>query len=150
MGFLGSCTEPCKLWYGEKMRTRWIVTAIAVVMIALVVFYGWHRLDAFFVWYRWDSGQNRGYTFGYYGQFNTVGNALSEIPGISVIGVGANHDITLEEFIYKVKTADGKELTLWFMERDPIRKMSGERLTKALLKRSEEELAKSDTLGEKK
>lgn len=109
---------------------KWKATVLAVVMIAFV---------AFIAWYRWDSGQNRGYTFGYYGVFNTVDRALSEIPGVTVTGSDGNEDITFEEFVFNIKTADGKQISLWFGEQDPIRKMSGEQLTKALINKIEGE-----------
>jgi hypothetical protein len=115
---------------------KWRVTALTVITIAL---------GAFLVWGRWDVSQNRGYTFGYWGQFNRVGNALSENPDITVTDSGKNEDITLEESFYNVKTADGRELSLWFAERDPIRKMTGSRLTEALLKKIEAESSKSRT-----
>jgi hypothetical protein len=120
---------------------KWKVTALTVITIAL---------GAFFVWNRWDASQNRGYTFGYWGQFNTVGNALSEIPDIAVIGGGGNEDITFEEFMYKVETAEGQKISLLFAERDPIRKMSSRRLTEALLKKIEAESLKSHEAGEGK
>lgn len=119
---------------------KWRVTALAVTTIAL---------GAFLVWNRLDAAQNRGYKFGYWGQFNRVGNALSEIQDITVTGKGGNKDITFEEFIYKVETADGQELSLWFMERDPIRKMSGRQLTEALLKKIEAESSDSHAADKK-
>ena len=120
---------------------KWKAIVLIVLMIALVAFIGW---------YQWDSGQNRGYTFGYYGEFNTVGRALSEIPGVSVIGSGGNEDVTFEEFVFNIKTANGKEISLWFGEQDTIRKMSGERLIKALIDKIEGESSNDHMLNKEK
>jgi hypothetical protein len=43
--------------------------AHAILAAVLVLFVG------FILWYRWDSGTNHGYHFGYYGEFNRVSNA---------------------------------------------------------------------------
>ncbi len=117
---------------------RWPATVLAVLIAAVFAFFAWHR---------WDSAKNRGFTFGYYGEFNTVGNALSEIPGITVSGDGGNDDITFEDYMYNTKTADGNELVLWFAEREPIRTMSGRTLKDALLKKIEEESSTKQLLG---
>lgn len=34
----------------------------------------------FIGWYSWDSGRNRGFEFGYYGEYNSVSNALASLP----------------------------------------------------------------------
>jgi len=45
---------------------------ILVLSAVVVAFVG------FVLYYRWDSGTNHGYQFGYYGEFNRVSNALNE------------------------------------------------------------------------
>ena len=101
-------------------------------------------LAIFAGWLQCYSGHNFGLTFGYYGEFNTVGNAIREIPGVTVIGGGGNEDITFEEFCYVITTSQGKEIRLEFGEQDPVRRMSGAKLTDALLAKIEKELSKSE------
>ena len=59
----------------DEMKMKWMLIPVLMLLIGFVAFVGW---------YRWDSSQNRGYTFGYYGEFNAVGNALAAIPGVTV------------------------------------------------------------------
>ena len=89
-------------------------------------------LVAFLFWYRCDSAENRGFTFGYYGTFNTVSNALASLPGVTVLGAGYNADVTLEEFGFRIMARQNRELDIWFAERDPIRRMSGRQLAREL------------------
>ena len=88
---------------------------------------------------RWDSKVNRGHEYGYYGELNTVSNALVALPGVTIIGSGYNRDVFLEEFGFSVRAGSRQELEVWFHEDDPIRSMSGERLKSALKNRIEEE-----------
>jgi hypothetical protein len=96
-------------------------------------------LVAFVLWYRWDSGQNHGWSFGYYGEFNTVSNALASSPGVQIVSSGYNADITLEEFVFTVRTSERKEVKVWFNEGDPVRRMTGPELTAALRAKIERE-----------
>ena len=105
------------------MKTKWILTSLLMITALFV---------ALILWYRWDSETNHGLAFGYYSQYNTVSNALSRIPGASIVATGYNADVTLEEFGFDVKTASGSILHVWFNEDDPIRRMSGEQLRKVL------------------
>src|SRR5437763_17104627 len=89
-------------------------------------------LGAFFFWYRFDSARNRGYQFGYYGDYNRVSNALASIPGVTVTNTWMNNDITLEEFAFGILTGEGKSLEILIAERDPIRQLSGPPLVEAL------------------
>jgi hypothetical protein len=91
--------------------------------------------------YLWDSNTNRGFTFGYYGQFNTVSNAISKFKGIAIVWAWHNTDVTLEEFGFDAKTPDGRLLKIYFGERDAIRTMGGSKLEAALAKRIEEVMA---------
>ena len=110
------------------MKMKWIWMPVPVLLIGCVAFVGW---------YRWDSAKNRGYTFGYFGEFNTVRNALAAIPGVTVLDSGGNEDIVFEELRFDIRTSNGRQLRLWFGEQDPIRKMSGEKLARALVERIE-------------
>ena len=87
----------------------------------------------------WDHAQNHGYEFGYYGDFNRVGHALTRIPGVTITGKGANEDVTLEEFSYSITTSGGQPVHLGFGESDPLRDMSGEQLITGLTARIQQE-----------
>ena len=78
---------------------------------------------------------NHGYTWGYWGEFNTVRNSLAKLPGVTIVDFGCNADVTLEEFGFDILTADSRPLKVWFGEQDPIRSLSGEALSKALRER---------------
>lgn len=86
------------------------------------------------LYYRWDSGKNRGYTTGYWGEFNTVSNALAKMNGITILSAAQNADVTLEEFGFEVKTTEGRTLKLFFGETTPIRELTGDKLNAALAK----------------
>jgi hypothetical protein len=107
--------------------------AVAILGVVVVLFV------AGILWYRWDSGTNRGYSWGYWGQFNTVSNGLAKIPGVTIVKFGCNADITMEEFGFDILTADGRQAHVWFSETDPIRKLSGEALSKALIEKVRKE-----------
>ena len=83
-------------------------------------------------WYKWDLSQNRGYEFGYYGDFNRVSHALREIPGITVTSEWANPDTVLEEFGFEITTNKKRVIQLDFSEVDPVRNLSGAPLARAL------------------
>ncbi len=89
--------------------------------------------------YQWDSAQNHGNTFGYYGEYNGVSNALASIPGVTVTGGWHNHDVTLEEFGFDIRVA-GKPVRLLFSETDPIRRMKRDAAISALQLRIKPEL----------
>ena len=118
------------------MKTKWILTSL-LTMAALFV--------ALSLWYRWDSETNHGLAFGYYSQYNTVSNALSRIPGVTIVATGYNADVTLEEFGFDVKAANKSTLHIWFNEDDPIRRMSGEQLKQVLTARISDLLTTNQT-----
>ena len=89
-------------------------------------------ITAFILWYRWDSGTNHGLSFGYFGQYNAVSNALSKIPAVTIVDTGYNADVTLEEFGFDIKTSSGSVLHIWLNEDDPIRRMSAGQIKHAL------------------
>jgi hypothetical protein len=105
------------------------------VLITLLVLIS--AVVAFIAWYQFDSAQNHGYEFGYYGDFNRVSNALVFIPAIQVTEFLMNRDVTLEEFGFKVVKASGDVVWITFGERDPVRELSGDRLHLALKKQLE-------------
>ena len=90
--------------------------------------------------YRWDSEANHGYTWGYWGQFNTISNSLTKLPGITIVKFGCNADVTMEEFGFDVLTG-GRQVPVWFDEDDPVRKLSGDALSNALLQKISTELS---------
>jgi hypothetical protein len=89
-------------------------------------------IAAFVLGYRWDAATNRGHTWGYWGEFNTVSNCLAKLPGVTITAPWYNADVTLEEFGFNVGV-QGHQVKLAFGEKDPIRSLSGERLQKALM-----------------
>ncbi|HWQ91569.1 MAG TPA: hypothetical protein VN673_07845 [Clostridia bacterium] len=99
------------------------------------------------LWYRWDSGTNHGYRWGYWGQFNTVSNALAKIPGVTIVKFGCNADVTMEEFGFDVTTQEGRQVHVWFSETDPIRKLSGEALSRALIEKIRKESSNKPAAG---
>lgn len=90
---------------------------------------------------RWDYSKNRGFTTGYYGEFNTVSNALAKVAGITILSSWHNADVTLEEFGFDVKTSEGRTLKIYFGETTPVRKLTGDKLNTALAKEIQDALA---------
>jgi hypothetical protein len=82
-----------------KKKMKWIESVLIFLLIIFVVF---------ILWYRWDSTRNRGFTFGYYGEFNTVRNAVKALPGVTVEKFGYNADVTLDEFYFTIRTDRGQ------------------------------------------
>jgi hypothetical protein len=80
-----------------------------------------------------DERKNRGYTWGYWGEFNTVSNCLAKLPGVTVTKAWQNADfLKLEEFGFDA-LAQGRQISLLFGEKDPARRLSGRNLERALL-----------------
>jgi hypothetical protein len=113
------------------MFRKWLVRVVATIALTIV---------GFLVWYGWDSRKNHGFAFGYYGQFNTVSNAVAQLPGVRITYAGYNGDITLEEIFFEVDR-DGRHLKIFISEQDPLRRMSGVNLEKALSELIEKESA---------
>jgi hypothetical protein len=90
---------------------------------------------AFMSWYGWDSSHNRGFQFGYFGDFNRIRHALTGTPGVSITRDWVNNDVRLEEFAFHITTSGGESLHLAFEEADPLRNASGEQLSAALIAR---------------
>ena len=101
-------------------------------MLALCVLMGVAPV-ALIGWYLWDSAQNRGFEFGYFGAFNRIQHALAAIPGTTITRDWSNSDVTLEEFGFHVTTSTWESLHLDFQEADPIRDLSGQQLVAALI-----------------
>ena len=123
---------PTALSFGENIQTsamkpktkKYLFRSITLVIVAVV---GLVLLD------RWDKAENRGYEFGYYGVFNRIIHSLESMPDVSdVTATAINIDISLEEFGLDVTLKDGRAAKLFFQERDPIRSLSGQKLTAAL------------------
>ncbi len=110
----------------------------ALVLILLLV-----GLPAGFIgWYFWDSDRNRGFRFGYYGEYNSVSNALASIPGVVITQRWHNLDTVLEEFGFGL-TFTGTPVRLYFGETDAVRSMSREKAIAALERRIARELSAS-------
>ena len=103
---------------------RRAITFLSIVVVTFIVF---------ILWYRWDSGTNHGYTWGYWGQFNTISNSLAKLPGVTIVKCGWNADVTMEEFEFDIVTANGRQIKVQFDGDAPIRKLSGNALSEALL-----------------
>ena len=83
-------------------------------------------------WERWDEPKNHGLSWGYWGEFNNVSNALAQIPGVTVSQAWYNADfLTLEEFGFVINSG-GRSWRIGFEEKDPIRRLSGNQLQLAL------------------
>jgi hypothetical protein len=103
---------------------KYFLAILAVLVGAIVALISYHS---------WDSAKNRGYSFGYYGEFNTVSNALARINDVTILNSWHNADVSLEEFLFEIRTADGPTNRIFFSETNPIRKMSGKQLEAALI-----------------
>lgn len=99
----------------------------------------------FVSWFRWDRSRNRGYTWGYWGEFNTVSNAVARLPGIAISKAYYNYDLTLEEFGFDILSVEKRTLHIGFEENDPTRELSGDELRAALLKQIREQSSKPAT-----
>lgn len=105
------------------MRSFWIIVAVlgslALGLISLVAFY------------LMDSNRNRGWHFGYWGEFNRVSNTIASIPGVAVTTFWHNADVTLEEFGFDV-SFKGTTTSLFFGETNAIRSMPPDQMLIAL------------------
>jgi hypothetical protein len=113
------------------MFRQWLVRVVAAITLAIL---------GFLVWYAWDSRKNHGFTFGYYGQFNTMSNALASLPGVRITSATYNGDITLEGIFFEIDRG-GRHLNIVIAEQDPVRRLSGAKLEKALSELVEKESA---------
>lgn len=89
----------------------------------------------FIQWYRWDSGSNHGYEFGYFGAFNRVSNALVSLGGVTITNSWANCDVSMEEFGFTLTNKVGASLEIAVGEQDSIRSLSGQKLADAMRER---------------
>jgi hypothetical protein len=96
-----------------------VISALVVLIVALIF------------WYRWDTARNRGHSWGYWGEFNAVSNALATVPGVTILSLWYNADVTLEEFGFDI-LVQSRQVKLVFGEKDPIRRLSGQNLQNAL------------------
>ena len=87
-------------------------TLFIVICISVAIF-----------WYKFDESTNRGYTFGYYGDFNRTKAYLSSIENVKITDEWYNPDIFLEEFGFVVMY-NGNQVRLFFSEGDKVRNMS--------------------------
>jgi hypothetical protein len=85
----------------------------------------------------WDGSKNRGYKFGYFGEFNRAKEALLGIPGVSVRGSYNNLDVGLEEFGFDADFR-GQRLKIDIEESDPMRLLSVAEMREELFRRHPE------------
>lgn len=89
---------------------------LGLSFIAIAIF-------GYYFWFAWDNSKNRGYTYGYFGDFNRTKTYLSSVEGVEIVDDWYNPDMLLEEFgfvvIYK-----GDKIRLFFGEEDEARNMS--------------------------
>jgi len=83
----------------RKTVVRLSLLAIAIFMVALP-FTGF--------------GPNLGLPVGYYGKLNRIKSRVDKLPGVTVVGVRWNHDITLEEFSIDVLVHGKHRDSLYF------------------------------------
>jgi hypothetical protein len=110
------------------------VRAILLVLTAVCIL-----AVGFIGWYRWDTSRNRGHSWGYWGEFNTVSNTLAQLPGVTIVKAYCNQDVSLEEFGFEIRTSQKQEIKLFFSENDPTRSLSGNKLRAALVKQIQKE-----------
>lgn len=105
--------------------------AIGIGILLLVVAFG----PAI---YLWDANRNRGFTWGYYAEFNTISNSLAQIPGVTITDTYLLDDFQLELFTFDL-VFNGKPIHLRFPQDDPARILTNEGLLSALTTRLIEE-----------
>ena len=98
--------------------------------------------------YGWDARENRGYHWGYWGQYNRVLDGLRRTSGGTVDRLYANEDLSMEEFGFVVRIPGRQELKMHFGETDGIRSLHGSDLDNALRARIAE-LQREDLVREK-
>jgi hypothetical protein len=76
------------------------LSTLLLILTVPIVYLGWYLLD---------SSTNRGWHFGYYGQYNRTRSALASLPGVSITRGGFNPDISLEEFDFEVRFDGARE-----------------------------------------
>jgi hypothetical protein len=81
--------------------------------------------------YYWDSNKNRGFTWGYYGDFNVISNVLASMPHVYITNTYCHTDVSLELFSFDL-LVHGKPMHLRFPQADPIRALRGIPMTNAL------------------
>lgn len=89
-------------------------------------------LVTLFALWDWDSQTNRGYSHGYWGEYNRVRSALVSIPEIRIETTFINTDISLEEFGFTVHRKNLPSVELAFGEQDILRSATGKALLDGL------------------
>ena len=99
----------------KTIKTILLIACWAFIVSPLII------AGAFGVYY-YDLSKNRGYSFGYYGDFNRTKTYLSSVPGVEITSGGYNPDMFLEEFEFTL-IYEGEEILLSFGEQDDVRNM---------------------------
>lgn len=92
--------------------------------------------------YVWDSNRNRGFLWGYYGDFNAISNELGRVPGVTITNYWYDPDISLEEMSFDL-TVQGEPVRIFLEEEDPIRRLRKDALSNAAVLLIETEMQKA-------
>ncbi|HEX7863182.1 MAG TPA: hypothetical protein VF773_22830 [Verrucomicrobiae bacterium] len=122
----------------ETSRRRKYLRVLGVFLLLLVILPGFIAPALYIA----DMNVNRGYTFGYWGEYNRASNALAKMPVIMITNSYYLHDATLELFSFDLMVT-GKSVQLRFPSSDPIRELTGDELREALQKTIEAQLLKT-------
>ncbi|HZW08974.1 MAG TPA: hypothetical protein VFF69_03645 [Phycisphaerales bacterium] len=98
------------VWLGDRTAHR---VLRALMMVGIAVLSLW-LLAAVFL----GLGPNLGLPFGYYGKLSRVVSRLESIPGVEVVDVATNHDVTLEDFLVVVSIHGTRRASIEFPDAD--------------------------------
>ncbi len=116
-------SRPSELGLGRKIMVKKLVLAPSCLVLALVVSVGIYIVD---------GSKNRGFHFGYYGQYNRIIDAIERLPEYELIKAHANLDGVLEEIWLDIKTKDGETIKMFIGQNEEYRKLKGEALADEL------------------
>ena len=92
--------------------------------------------------YVWDSNRNRGFLWGYYGDFNAISNELARVPGVTITNYWHNLDVSLEGMSFDL-IVQGDPVTIFIRQSDPIRRLRKDALSNAVASLIEAEIQKA-------
>ena len=97
--------------------------------------------------YLWEANRNRGFTWGYYGDFNTLSNALAGLPKVTISNSYHLEEIHGLELVTFDLIVAGQSTHLRFPQDDPIRELRATALTNALIQRIAEQKSNLSNLN---
>ena len=114
----------------ENEKQSWNKRFFIIVMLM------WTLVPALLIGFLvYDGRENRGFTFGYYGDYNAITNALGQMTEISEMETFCHEDLFLEEIWFTVQLIDGTEKDIFIGQNESIRNLRHEELTLALRER---------------